>query len=111
MGEDSSCGAYCVLGSCVIGDGVLMGSSVHVLSGKEQHAYDEHGRLIDGTYEQISIGDHTWVGSGAIIMASVGQGCIIGAGAVVTKNVDDHLIVAGNPAQSIGQRDPARPAT
>jgi acetyltransferase-like isoleucine patch superfamily enzyme len=105
MGPGSSCGAYCILGTCEIGSGVLLGSAVHVLSGKGQHAYDENGRLIDGTFERIAIGDNTWIGNGAIIMASVGRGCIIGAGAVVVNEVRDHCIVGGNPARVIRQRD------
>ena len=105
MGAKSSCGSYCVLGCCAIGEGVLMGSHVLILSGKGQHVYDEAGRLADGTYAQITIGEHTWVGSGAIIMASVGQGCIIGAGAVVTKKVENNCLVAGNPARVIRKLD------
>jgi len=105
MGPKSSCGAYCVLGTCDIGEGVLLGSNVHVLSGKGQHAYDEQGRLVDGAFERVAIGDHTWVGNGAIIMASVGNGCIVAAGAVVVKEVENNSVVGGNPAKVLRKRE------
>lgn len=107
MGPGSSCGAYCILGTCAIGKGVLLGSAAHVLSGKGQHAFDENGNLIDGTYERIVVGDDTWIGNHAVIMASVGHGCIIGAGAVVVNDIRDNCIVGGNPARVIRKREPS----
>lgn len=104
MGPQSSCGAYCVLGTCDIGEGVLLGSNVHILSGKGQHIYDDAGRLVDGHFDRVAIGDHTWVGNGAIIMASIGKGCIVAAGAVVVKEVEDRCIVGGNPAKILRRR-------
>ena len=82
-----------------------MGSNVHILSGKGQHTYDQEGRLIAGRYERITIGDHTWIGNGAIIMAPVGRGCIVGAGAVVINEIEDNCIVGGNPARVIRKRE------
>jgi len=105
MGPRSSCGAYCILGTCTIGSRVLMGSAVHILSGKGQHIYDQNGRLVDGSYERVTIGDDSWIGNGAIIMASVGRGCIIGAGAVVINEIGDYAIAGGNPARIIRQRE------
>lgn len=51
-----------------------------------------------------SIGDRCFVGTRSIILMGVriGNDCIVGAGAVVTKDVPDGSIVAGNPAQVIG---------
>ncbi len=53
----------------------------------------------------IVVGDHSWIGTGAVIMPGIeiGTYCIIGSNAVVTKNVANHEIVAGIPAKVIGK--------
>jgi acetyltransferase-like isoleucine patch superfamily enzyme len=33
---------------------------------------------------------------------TIGSGAVVGAGAVVTKDVDPRAVVAGNPAQVVG---------
>lgn len=54
--------------------------------------------------EPIEIGKHCWLGANAIILPGVkiGDYCVIAAGAVVTKSFPDRSIVAGVPAQLIG---------
>lgn len=54
----------------------------------------------------ITIGEHAFIGSGAIITGNVtiGRSAIIGAGSVVTKSVGDYEIWAGNPAKFIKMR-------
>ena len=54
----------------------------------------------------IEIGEHAFIGSGAIITGDVkiGKGAIIGAGSVVTKSVGEYEIWAGNPAKFIKSR-------
>jgi acetyltransferase-like isoleucine patch superfamily enzyme len=54
----------------------------------------------------IVIGDHVWLGTGAIVLSGVtiGEGAAIGAGSVVTKNVPPGAIAAGVPARVIGFR-------
>jgi len=58
--------------------------------------------------ERCVIGDNCYIGYGAIILpgVTVGAGSIVGAGAVVTENVPPEMIVAGNPARRIRDRDP-----
>lgn len=100
-------GPQCNIGSCKIGKDCLIGSGVHILSGKQQHAIDDLDTPIrdqGGRLTKISIGDDCWVGNGAIIMADVGNKCVVAAGAVVVNPVADRMIVAGNPAVVIKQR-------
>lgn len=54
----------------------------------------------------IHIGDHAYVGTGAVIKQGtpdhpllIGEGAVIGMGAVVTKDVEAHTTVVGNPAR------------
>lgn len=53
----------------------------------------------------VEIGDHVWIGEGAIILKGVliGEGAVIGTKSVVTRNVRPFTISAGNPATAIGK--------
>jgi len=59
-----------------------------------------------GTREPITTGDDVWIGANAVITGGVtiGEGAVVGAGAVVTKDVQPYDIVAGVPAERIGNR-------
>lgn len=76
-----------------IGDNTIITGNVIVL------AHDHVRGIITDTY----IGEHCFVGGGAIIMPGIriGNHVIVGAGSVVTKDVPDHSVVVGNPARII----------
>lgn len=100
-------GPNCNIGSCKIGKNTLLGSGVHIMSGKRQHEFDNPDLYIkdqDGTLEKISIGEDCWIGNGALICANVGDKCIVGSGSVVTSEVPAYSIVAGNPAKIVKTR-------
>ncbi|WP_313904966.1 acyltransferase [Thalassomonas sp. M1454] len=89
------------IGSCAIEENCLLGSGVHILSGKRQHNYSNPDVPLKdqgGEYIKVTIGANTWIGNGAIVMANVGKNCVIAAGSVVTEDVADNSIMAGNPA-------------
>lgn len=48
----------------------------------------------------IVVGDHAWIGAGAVICPGVeiGEHAVIAAGSVVTRNVPAYCLVAGSPA-------------
>lgn len=109
-------GPQCNIGLSVIHRNCLLGSGVHLLSGKNQHRFDDPDtpiRLQGGEFTKVSIGENSWIGNGAIIMANVGQDCIIGAGTVVTNDIPAGSIVAGNPGKVVRNRyaEPAQGAT
>lgn len=100
-------GPQCNIGKCRIEKNCLLGSAVHIMSGKKQHAFEDLDTPIreqGGQFEKVVIGEDTWIGNGALIMANVGKKCIIGAGSVVTQDVEDYSIVGGNPAKVIKKR-------
>ena len=49
----------------------------------------------------IKIGNHVWIGLGAIIFkgVTIGDGAAIAAGSIVLKDVPPNSLVAGVPAQ------------
>ncbi len=96
------------IGSSKIGKNTLIGSSVHVMSGREQHEFADLDIPIKdqgGILQKITIGEDCWVGNGAMILANIGQKCIVGSGSVVVNDVPDFSIVAGNPARIIKKRE------
>lgn len=100
-------GPQCNIGSCSIGKDALLGSGVHILSGKSQHNFtelDKPMREQGGRFEKISIGEDTWIGNNSVVMADIGKKCIIGSGAVVTQAIPDYSIAVGNPAKVVKTR-------
>jgi len=75
---------------CKIGKDVLLGSNVHIMTGKGQHNFTYLKVPIrdqDGTFEKIEIGEDTWIGNGALVMANVGRSCVVAAGSIVIEEV------------------------
>jgi len=102
-------GPQCNIGKSKIEKNALLGSGVHILSGKGQHNFDDLDTPIQeqgGHFNKITIGEDTWIGNGAIIMANIGKKCVIGAGSVVIKDIPDYSIVGGNPAKLLKSRLP-----
>jgi virginiamycin A acetyltransferase len=107
LGRRVYLGAFCNIGLAHLEDDVLLGSGVHILSGKYQHYFDRADMPIreqGGRYEVVHVGKGSWIGNGAIVLADVGEGCVVAAGSVVTKTVEDGAVVAGNPAKLLARR-------
>jgi tetrahydrodipicolinate N-acetyltransferase len=70
---------------------------------------DFHAFVRDGIAQPssapITIGDHVWIGTAAIILkgVTVGHGAVIAAGAVVTRDVPAGAVVAGSPARVVAE--------
>ncbi len=100
-------GPQCNIGKCLIKKNTLIGSGVHIMSGKNQHNFDNLNMPINeqgGVFEKIEIGEDCWIGNGALILANIGDHCIIGSGSVVIHDIPENSIVAGNPAKVIKSR-------
>lgn len=104
IAESVYIGAQSNIGMCSIGRKCLLGSGVHVLSGKNQHGFSDPGKAMKdqpGEYRKITIGENCWIGNNATVMADIGIRCIVAAGAVVTHSVPNDSVVAGNPARVV----------
>lgn len=107
VGNDVYIGAFCIIGLSQIGDDVLIGSNVNVVSGKRVHYFERSDvpiRLQGGELTKVRIGANAWLGNKAVVMADVGDGCVIGAGSVVTSGCEPESVYAGNPARFIRER-------
>lgn len=100
-------GPGCSLGLVHIGADVLIGSGVHITSGRDTHGtadVDVPIREQEGRHVLVKIGEGSWIGSGAIVMADVGARSVVGAGAVVAKPIPDAVIAVGVPATVVRAR-------
>ena len=105
--ENAYIGVGCHIGLADIGRDVLIGSGVHVTSGRQTHGTADTGRPIreqEGQPVMVRVGAGAWIGSAAVIMADIGSNTVVGAGAVVTKDIPDSVVAAGVPAVVLKQR-------
>lgn len=106
IGSNVYIGPQSNIGLCKIEHNCLLGSGVHILSGKKQHNFKDQNqplRMQGGHYEKITIANNVWIGNTAVVMANIGERSVIAAGAVVVDAVNNHAIMAGNPASLVKQ--------
>lgn len=100
-------GTRCNLGLVTLEDDVLLASNVDVLSGGEQHRFEDLDTPVreqGGTYRRVVIGRDAWIGDRCVVMADVGEQAVVGAGSVVTKPLPARAIAVGSPARVVGAR-------
>ena len=101
-------GPGCNIGLSSIKQNTLIGSGVHIMSGKKQHHITDLTIAIKdqgGVFEKIMIGENCWIGNGALIMADIGEHSIIGAGSVVVDKIPPPFYSGRQPCKS--DPDPA----
>ncbi|MBN1972687.1 MAG: hypothetical protein JW787_03555 [Sedimentisphaerales bacterium] len=104
ISDNSGIGINCrVCGNVTIGNNVMMGPDVIILTRKHEFEKTDIPMIEQGRAPEmpVTIGDDVWIGTRSIILpgVSIGTGAIIGAGSIVTKDVPDYAIACGNPAQ------------
>jgi acetyltransferase-like isoleucine patch superfamily enzyme len=89
------------LGGIDIGDGVLIGPNVQLISSGHPLAPGDRRSCMVG--DPITIGRGVWIGAGATVLqgVTVGEDAVVGAGAVVTRDVPARTLVAGVPARVV----------
>jgi acetyltransferase-like isoleucine patch superfamily enzyme len=86
-----------------IGQDCMFSGNVHFRTGDSHSIIDLDGHRINKS-QDITIGNHVWIGSQVIGLKgiSIADNSIIGAGSVLTKSFgESHVIIAGNPARII----------
>ena len=86
-----------------IGDGNMFGPDVYIADSNHTFGGGVAPHKLPMEVGKVRIGNHCWIGAGAIILKDVdlGDGCVVGAGAVVTKSFPAGSVVAGVPARLI----------
>ena len=97
-------------GRIVIGDGVIFGHNVMVLTGvHDMHlkGSEEHRVTLTDDSRDIHIEDGAWIASGVIMTGPVriGRDSVIGSGSVVVKYIHDSVLAVGNPARVVKSID------
>ena len=111
---DVSIGAHVWVGPYTILDGsggrLSIGDWVSVNAGVMIYTHDSTGHYLSGgimPFEKgdVSIGDHTVIGTMSMIGngVSIGHHCIIGANSFVKNDIPDFSIVSGTPARITGR--------
>ncbi len=109
----SSATILCTRAKLIIGDDVMFGPHVTVVTG--DHRIDipdrpmisiKDSEKLPENDQDVVIENDVWVGANAIILkgVTIGTGSVICAGAVVTKDVPPYSIVGGVPAKVIKKR-------
>lgn len=107
VGRNVYVGEFCHIGWAEIGDDVLLGGHITVLSGGRHHgveSLDVPMAKQEGELALVKIGSDVWIGNGAIVMADVAPGSVIAAGAVVTRTFAPYSVLAGVPARVLRSR-------
>jgi maltose O-acetyltransferase len=105
LGRDAFLNFGCVILDVVavrIGAGTQIGPAVQIYAA--DHPRDAQTRRSGLEFGRpVRIGEHVWIGGGAIVLpgVTIGDGAVIGAGSVVTRDVPAGATVAGNPARAI----------
>jgi acetyltransferase-like isoleucine patch superfamily enzyme len=94
----------------VIEDEAFIGHGVMFINDRDPRATNADGSAqteADWAVVPTRVGRRASIGSGAVILCGVtiGEGALVGAGAVVTKDVPAGVVVVGNPARVLRQRN------
>lgn len=88
----------------IIGDDGLFSFGIYVRTADPHLLYSCDTKERINESKSVLMGDHVWIGQGALILkgSSIGSGSVIGGGAVVSgKAIPSNTVAAGNPAKVI----------
>jgi maltose O-acetyltransferase len=108
IGDNSGLGINSCIGAVSIGNNVMMGPEVYIVTQNHRYSDLSTPMIRQGATEvqRVVIEDDVWIGARVIILPGrkVGIGAVVGAGSVVTKDVPEYAVVGGNPAQILKYR-------
>jgi len=96
IGDNVYIGPQCNIGLCKIGAECLIGSGVHILSGKNQHNFKDHTKPLreqGGRYDKIEIGENCWLGNCCVVMANIATRTVVSSMTKVFKSIEQSGLV------------------
>jgi acetyltransferase-like isoleucine patch superfamily enzyme len=105
IGDGTWIGAFTVIDGS---GGLTIGRGCDVSSGAQIYTHSSARRCVSGRAfpvverAPVRIGDHVFIGAGAIITmgVTIGSHSVVAAGAVVTRDVPPYTVVSGVPARA-----------
>lgn len=104
IGPGTWIGAFTVIDGS---GGLVVGAGCDISSGAQVYTHSSVRRCVSGREfpeverAPVRIGDHVFIGAGAVVTmgVTIGDHSVVGAGAVVTRDVPAYTVVTGVPAR------------
>ncbi|WP_433833723.1 acyltransferase [Flavobacterium anhuiense] len=89
--------------SIFVGEDCMFSNEIELRTGDSHAIIDLIKNVKINKAQNIIVGNHVWIGSGAKILKGVcvGNNSIIGTGSIVTKNIPNNSIAAGVPSKIV----------
>ena len=113
IGENSYIGMNTIINGFAaqvsIGSNVSIAQNVNIMADSGPNASPAMQQIFPIEKAAITIGNHCWIGAGAIIMPGVqlGDYCVVAASSYVNKSFPPYSIIGGTPAKLIRELNEA----
>jgi len=89
--------------SITIGKECMLSSNINIRTGDSHSIVDLESNERINYAQNVSIGDHCWIGEGAKILKGVtlGENVIVATGAIVTSSFQNNVLIGGIPGKII----------
>lgn len=87
-----------------IGKECLLSGNLNFRTGDGHSILDADGNRVNAS-EDITIGNHVWIGTDVVCLKGVNvpDGCVVGAGSLLNKKYEKSSIIVGVPAKTVKQ--------